>query len=165
MKLIVMSDSHGNLHAVQKLFTLHEDADLFIHLGDGEREVNALLQRMPQIQEKLHYLKGNCDSGLLIFQTMNQLTLTLPYGHRVFAAHGDYYQVKFGTARMAHEAAANHCDLMLYGHSHAADCRYENGIHIINPGSVSCPRDGGAPSYALIDISESGILPNIVRMP
>ncbi len=164
MKLIVMSDSHGNLKAVQRILELHEDADLFIHLGDGEREMNALLQKMPQIREKLHYLKGNCDSGALIFQTMQQLVLTLPYGHRLLAAHGDYYQVKFSTARMVHEARELHADLILYGHTHAAECRYEDGIYILNPGSVSCPRDGMKPSYALIDVSESGILPSIVRI-
>ncbi len=164
MKLIVMSDSHGNLRAVQKIFELHEDADLFIHLGDGEREVNTLLQKMPWIQEKLHYIKGNCDSGALIFQTVHQLVLTLPYGHRIFAAHGDYYQVKYSTARMAYEARVHNADLLLYGHSHASDCRYEDGLYIINPGSVSCPRDGKPPSYAVVDVSESGILANIVRL-
>ncbi len=164
MKLIIMSDSHGNLRAVQKVLALHEDADAIIHLGDGEREVNTLLQKLPWLQEKLHYVQGNCDSGVLVLQAVRQLALTLPYGHRIFAAHGDYYQVKYSTARMAHEARTRGADLLLYGHTHVSDCRYEDGLYIINPGSVSCPRDGKPPSYALMDVSESGILANIVRL-
>ncbi len=164
MKIVVMSDSHGSYSAVKKVFDKHPDADLFIHLGDGEREMNTLLLTNPQLQDKLCYLKGNCDYGHLVFRTENELALTLPFGHRLFAAHGDKYQVKFGPNRMKFEARALNADIMLYGHTHVRECTYEDGLYIINPGSLGCPRDGLRPSYALIDVSESGIMPNIVLL-
>ncbi len=164
MKIIVLSDSHGNYTVLRQTIEKHADADLFIHLGDGEREMNTLLLTNPQLQEKLHYLKGNCDSGYLITGTQEQLVLTLPYGHRILAAHGHNYQVKFGTNRMKHEARALHADIVLYGHTHVGDCRYEDGVYIINPGSLSIPRDGKKPSYVVLDVSESGILPNHVYL-
>ena len=42
MKIIVMSDSHNNYFALNKIV---QDfyADLYIHLGDGERELNRCL--------------------------------------------------------------------------------------------------------------------------
>ena len=164
LKLIVMSDSHGVSTGVQHLLELHKDADLFIHLGDGEREVNRLLQVYPWFAEKLLYLKGNCDSGVLVPQTQRYRVYTLPFGHRLFAAHGDYYRVKYSTARIAYEARQHGCDLVLYGHTHVRDCRYEDGLYILNPGSLGCPRDGKPPSYAVVSVSEKGLLPNVTDL-
>ncbi|MBR4101114.1 MAG: metallophosphoesterase [Oscillospiraceae bacterium] len=162
MKIIVMSDSHGDRRKVEAILAKHADADLFIHLGDGEREMHALLLSNPSLNGRLHYLQGNCDSGFLISGTQTQLVLTLPYGHRILAAHGHYYQVKFGTARIVHEARELHADIVLYGHTHVRECRYDDGVYVINPGSLGCPRDGKAPGYVVLDVSESGIMPNPV---
>lgn len=161
MKIIVISDTHGDYTNLWHVTDLHKDADMFIHLGDGERELYRLFNNQPWTEQKFHCLKGNCDYGqeMSLFRT---LTLDLPYGHKIFAAHGDYFQVKFSTARLAYEAKQNQADIVLYGHTHVSNCRYEGGLYIINPGSLRLPRDGKKPSYALIDISEKGILPNIV---
>lgn len=164
LKIIVMSDSHGRASAVHRVISLHRDADLFLHLGDGEREVQFLMQADPAFAERLLYLKGNCDTGAVVEPTHRQLVHPLPFGHSIFAAHGDALQVKFSTARLAYEARKNGCDLALYGHTHVPECRYEDGLYIINPGSLTYPRDGSKASYALISISEKGILPNIVRL-
>lgn len=165
MKIIVMSDSHGVFSAVQNVIALQRDADLFVFLGDGERDVNRLLQSEPWLEEKLLYLKGNCDGGMLISRTQTQAEYTLPHGHKIFAAHGDRYQVKFGTARMLWEAKHRHADILLYGHTHCRDERFEDGVYILNPGSLGAPRDGRKASYGVISVSEKGILVNIVDVP
>lgn len=162
MKIIVMSDSHGESSAVEKVVKLHEDADLFVHLGDGEKEVHLLTQTIPWFAEKLFFLKGNCDSGRLLKPTHTQIIMPLPWRHRFFAAHGDMLQVKYGTARIMHEARKAEADMVFYGHTHTRDCRYEDGLYIINPGSLGCPRDGTPPSYAVISVSSKGILANLV---
>ena len=161
MKIIVISDTHGNYRNLKQVVLLHQDADMFIHLGDGETDLYQLFASEPWAEQKFHCLKGNCDyrQDVRVFRT---LTLDLPYGHKIFAAHGDHFQVKFGTARIAYEARQNQADIVLYGQTHVSDCRYEDGLYILNPGSLSIPRDGRKPSYALIDISEKGILPNLV---
>ncbi len=161
MKIIIISDTHGAYAKLSKVMQLHQDADRFIHLGDGERDVNTLFLTYPQMRERFYYINGNCDYGLL-YEGTPFLTLDLPYGHRIFAAHGHHFQVKFGTARILYEGKQKQADIILYGHTHVSDCQYENGIYIINPGSLGLPRDGKKPSYALLDISEKGILPNIV---
>lgn len=158
MKIVVMSDSHGNAEAVRKVVQHHEDVELFIHLGDGEREMSHVLLSFPWLEEKLHYLKGNCDYGDLVKPTQKQLALELPFGHKIFAAHGDHYRVKYGTDRIAHEARQVNADIVLFGHTHERVCRYEDGLYIVNPGSIGCPRDGKPPAYALISVSEKGIL-------
>lgn len=159
-----MSDSHLDQEALQYVIELHEDADLFIHLGDGEREMNQILQSHPWLEEKLFYLKGNCDAGTRVPQTQQRLIYTLPYGHRIFAAHGDEFQVKFSKTRLIYEARQNNCDIVLYGHTHIPEDRYEDGMYILNPGSIGCPIDGYPASYMLLSVSEKGILPNIVSL-
>ena len=161
MKIIIISDTHGGYKALHEVTLLHKHADMFIHLGDGEKDLYQLFQNEPWAKQKYQCLTGNCDYRKEI-ATYQTLTLDLPYGHKIFAAHGDLLSVKYGTARIVYEAKQHHADIVLYGHTHVSDCRYEDGIYIINPGSLSIPRDGKKPSYALIDISEKGILPNLV---
>ncbi len=165
LKIIVMSDSHGVLSSVRKVVRLQHDADLFVFLGDGERDINQILLSEPWLEEKLLCLKGNCDGGLLIPKTAIQLEYTHPYGHKIFAAHGDRYQVKFGTARMVWEAKERSADIVLYGHTHCRDERYEDGVYILNPGSLGWPRDGKKQSYGVISVSENGVLTNIADVP
>ncbi|MDE7234655.1 MAG: metallophosphatase family protein, partial [Ruminiclostridium sp.] len=38
MKIIVISDTHRDFDAMEKIVNDNRSADLFIHLGDGERE-------------------------------------------------------------------------------------------------------------------------------
>ena len=40
MRIIAMSDSHGNAYALKKIFERTKDTgDIFVHLGDGQREL------------------------------------------------------------------------------------------------------------------------------
>ena len=158
MKIVVMSDSHGSYTALDKIVKRHADADMFIHLGDGERELNTLFMKSPELEEKFHCCKGNCDY-LNVIEIMKKVEIIdLPYGHRIFATHGDQFQVKSGTARIVYEARKNQADIVLYGHTHYGENRYEDGIYILNPSSIYTPRDGKPPRYAVISVSEKGIL-------
>ena len=48
MKIVVMSDSHGVRQTLEMVMNKQPDADLYIHLGDGEREVHAFLMSHPE---------------------------------------------------------------------------------------------------------------------
>ena len=165
MKIIVMSDSHGAFSHVQKVARLQQDADLFVFLGDGERDLNQLFASEPWFEEKFLVVGGNCDAGLLLPQARPVWEYTLPYGHKLFAAHGHRFDVYYTTARMEHLARESHADIVLYGHTHCRDMRFEDGIYILNPGSMGSPRDGKPPSYGVISLSERGVLTNIVDVP
>ena len=45
-----------------------------------------------------------------------------------------------------------------YGHTHRPLTDYEDGLHILNPGSL---RAGG--TYGVVDLSDAGVVLNIVR--
>ncbi len=160
MRIIVMSDSHLYYPAIQKIMSLQPDADIYIHLGDGENECRQLKNDYPDKQ--FYFLRGNCDRDLSLPE---YLVIPLDYNHRIFASHGHTYDVKYTTSKIFLNAKINECDLALFGHTHMRYNGYEEGIHILNPGSCIIPRDGQPPSYALIETAQSGIIKNIITLP
>ena len=73
MKIIVMSDSHNNYFALNKIV---QDfyADLYIHLGDGERELNRIYTQYPD--KKFIHIAGNCDFASLSEKELFSLLMT-----------------------------------------------------------------------------------------
>lgn len=50
-------------------------------------------------------------------------------------------------------------DIAIYGHIHMPDYATEDGVLVINPGSVAKPRqEGWRKSYAVMTIAEDGTL-------
>jgi len=158
MRIIVISDTHGNYSALSSVFIRNSDADWFIHLGDGERELDRFIIEHPDFIEKVLHVSGNCDVGSL---SPEYTVLPLPYGHKLFATHGHAVGVKSGLERLKARAEKLECDIVLFGHTHVRKNSFEDGLYILNPGSASCPHDGRKPAFGTIDISEAGVLLNI----
>jgi hypothetical protein len=158
MKIIVFSDSHGSIANLNKVVEKHLDADMFIHLGDGEKEYESLVCRYPKL--KMYYVAGNCDYNSMY---PNELILGADFNIKIFATHGHRHCVKYSLDILKLSAKENGCQIALYGHTHERFNSYDDGLYILNPGSISCPRDGLKPSYAIIDISKSGIMTNIIE--
>lgn len=160
MRIIVMSDSHNNYFAVEKIVRRNLDADMFIHLGDGENDVDRVILRYPEVGSRFIHVRGNCDTG-----SFSQNCEVICAGsHKIFAAHGHLYGVYGGLEILRKNASANGCDIILYGHTHARFQSYEDGVYVMNPGSASSPRDGNLPSFGCIDISEAGVVTHIVEV-
>lgn len=158
MKIIVMSDSHRMYRPLEKIFSQYS-ADSYIHLGDGEDEINMIAGQFPD--KKIFHVKGNCDISSL---NGNELFIELADNCRIFATHGHLYNVDFSLDDLKHKASEYGANIALYGHTHKRFCTYEDGLYIMNPGSASCPRDGKSPSFGIIDVSPSGIMTNIVEL-
>ena len=156
MRIIVMSDSHGSMPMLEMIVAFNKNADMFIHLGDGEREVASLRIKYPDID--LRSVRGNCDFG----KESPDFLVVEAGGHRIFCSHGHRYSVKSGTETLRSIAKDNGCDAALFGHTHERYISCEDGIDIMNPGSCDCPRDGNKPSYGYIDITENGLFMNII---
>lgn len=158
MRIIVLSDTHGNFSALERVISRNTDADWIFHLGDGERELDRYITANPMIAPKIIHVAGNCD-----FNSLSHDVFTLPVmEHKVLATHGYQYGVKSSLERLKALARTNGCDIVLYGHTHVRFQSYEDGLWIMNPGSASCPRDGMKPSFGHIDISSAGVVTNIV---
>lgn len=59
MKLLVVSDVHGDLDALERAVDAEADADAVIFLGDGLREAEDLQDMRPEL--KIYSVRGNCD--------------------------------------------------------------------------------------------------------
>ena len=158
MRIIVISDTHHLSHRLNDIVMKQKDADLFIHLGDGEKEYQLLLERCPELKERFHYVKGNCD---LENYPISKVIDVMP-GHRIFAVHGHKYGVNSSLDMLTQYAREAGCDIALYGHTHVSKSVFYNGIHVLNPGSAALPRDGNPPSYGVVDVSSAGVMTNIV---
>ena len=157
MRIIVFSDSHGNFRAVEKIILRNSDADWFIHLGDGEKDLNSFILMHMEYEQKIIRVAGNCDTSSL---APDKFVLHLGE-HNIFATHGHRYAVRNDLDIIKRNAKQENCDIILYGHTHIRYNKYEDGFYIMNPGSCSCPHDQFPPSFGCIDISPAGILTNI----
>lgn len=155
MRIIVFSDSHRNFSVLNQIVTAHPEADLFLHLGDGKREFEDLAALYPDKQ--MVGVDGNCDMGL----PGKAVDVIVCRGKKIFFAHGHTFLVKHSTATFLAAARAAGAAIALHGHTHIAYSTYEDGLYIMNPGSVTSPSHGPA-SYGMIDITPAGIVLNIV---
>ena len=156
MKILVISDSHGYNGNILKVLQKVTDIDMLIHLGDGETEFENIKKSYPNI--KMYHVAGNCDYDS---NSPNELVIPVDYNLKIFATHGHRYYVKYSLEAIKSSALENRCSIALFGHTHERLQKYEDGLYILNPGSISCPRDNNKPSYGIIDISKSGIMTNI----
>ncbi|MCM1024181.1 MAG: metallophosphoesterase [Prevotella sp.] len=164
MRIIVMSDSHGNAAALERIVSDNPNADMFIHLGDGEREVAEIRIKHPNIN--LISVRGNCDWGMESPDYAVAECGIAADGEpvKIFCTHGHRYYVKDGTETLRSIARDKGCRAALFGHTHERYIACEDGIDVMNPGSCSCPRDGMKPSYGYIDVTENGVFMNIIEV-
>lgn len=152
MRIIVFSDTHGNSRCMREIFERNEDADAFIFLGDGERELDTLRKCYPD--KTILNVAGNCDYGSMTLDN----DIFIADGVKILFTHGHNWGVKFSTDRLFYKAKEIGAEIVLFGHTHCRFYQYDEGVHILNPGSAGCPRDGKPQSYAFIDITKSGIM-------
>lgn len=158
MRIIVLSDTHRNFRSFHEIVLRHQkEAHLFLHLGDGERDVEDISDLFPDLP--LRHVRGNCDA-----MSMAPAVDILEVGDvRILACHGHTLGVQSGCGRLEEMARKSGCSIALYGHTHVADIHYSDGLYLMNPGSPSCPR-AGKPSYGVIDILPEGIFPFLVEL-
>ena len=144
MKLMFASDIHGSLPATERIVTLFEEsgAQWLILLGDllnhGPR--NALpdgyapaqvAERLNALAPKIIAVRGNCDSEVLLGEP------------RLFLTHGHLFHPE-------NLPPLNERDVLVYGHTHIPVARRGDACTLFNPGSVSIPKGGFAPSYGML---------------
>lgn len=155
MRIIVVSDSHGDVDLLHDIVSRNRgNCDLVIHLGDNLKDINEVMRDFPMIA-KLGVL-GNCDFASMYLDARIEGTFSVE-GKRIFYTHGHKYNVGFGIEYLVSNAKFNNCNIALYGHTHVAVCEECNGVLVINPGSISRPRDGSGGTYAIIDINDGKV--------
>ncbi len=153
MRILVVSDTHGDSDALHQAILSQPKAEIVIHLGDGENDVDSVKPYFPN--KMFLQVRGNCDFGSSLPHSEEFLT----EGVRIFYTHGHIYNVKWQDDLIRAAARERHADILLYGHTHQAVSAYQDGLYILNPGSLK--RIDG--SYGFIDITAQGIITNVVQ--
>lgn len=161
MKLFFISDIHGSLHYLKKALDQYEKeaADYIVILGDelyhGARnplpegyhpkEVAVLLN---SYADKIIAVRGNCDSEVdqmvLEFPVMSDYSTILHQGRRIFLSHGHIYGPD-------HLPKLSRGDLFVYGHTHIPVAEKREDIYVINPGSISMPKENNPNTYGVLE--------------
>ena len=77
--------------------------------------------------------------------------------YHVFITHGHYYYVSMDVDTIIEEARSRNADIVMFGHTHKPYFSQKDGLTVLNPGSLSYPRqDGRKPSYMVMEIDEEG---------
>lgn len=129
-KIIAVSDSHGNRNALDGLDGIFSESDIIIHLGDTSADGNYILKRHP---DKTVVINGNCE----VWSFGERERVLEVEGIRIFVCHGHLYSVKTTLSPLAKRAKELSCNIALYGHTHAAAEDTENGVTLLNPGTLS----------------------------
>lgn len=154
MKVLVFSDSHGEIAAMRRIL-LAQEPDCVFYLGDGNREAETLKTEFPRTTFRC--VRGNCD----FVSSAPDTDLCTLEGVTVFLTHGHIYGVKRHLEPLIQAGASRGAALILYGHTHQADYRQLGGMQILNPGSIGL---GRPPSYGELILSGGAAEARIVPL-
>ena len=77
-------------------------------------------------------------------------------GKKIWLTHGHNYYVSLDLKVIKDEARARGMDIVMFGHTHRPVIEVEDDITLINPGSISYPRQAdGIPTYIMLEIDDN----------
>lgn len=149
MKILIVSDTHGRDTNLEKAVYREAPFDYLIHCGDVEgREI--FIQALAE--GPCCMVAGNND---FFCDLPREAVITLE-GNRILVTHGHYYGVSMDCHGVVDEARARGCRIVMFGHTHRPVLEEKDGVLVMNPGSLSYPRQiGRQPSYIVMEVSEN----------
>lgn len=125
--------------------------DLLVHCGDVEGSEYLISEAAGCPVEMV---QGNND----YFSSLPRETEFLIGDYKVWVTHGHNYYVSMGYEILKEEARSREVDIVMCGHTHRPVIEQERDLTLINPGSLSYPRqEGHVPSYVLMEIDQKGV--------
>lgn len=151
MKILIVSDTHRYNKNFYKVVEQNGPLDMVIHLGDIEGSEYELKEAAGCPME---IVAGNSD----FFSDLPKEKEIEIEGYKILLTHGNFYLVTLGMERIREEGLMRGVDIVMFGHTHRPLLDTgEDDIMLVNPGSLSYPRqDGKQPSYIIMEIDEKG---------
>ena len=161
MKYMFASDIPGSAYYCKKMLAAYdkEKADRLVLLGDilyhgprndlpkdyAPKEVIALLNER---KDDLYVVRGNCDAEVdqmvLKFPIMADYCIIMDGERTIYASHGHIYNEN-------NLPPLKNGDIFIHGHTHVLRAEKRETYTILNPGSVSIPKEGNIPTYAVLE--------------
>ena len=151
MKILIVSDTHGKHRSYDKVIEREGKIDMLLHMGDVE---GGELYIEGTAGCPVHIVAGNCD----FFSELPGEEEVQIGKYKIFMTHGHGYYVSMDTRRLKEEAMKRGAQIVLYGHTHKPDIDLEGDVMVVNPGSLSFPRQmDRKPSYVIMQIDEENV--------
>ena len=161
MKMFFISDIHGSHFYLKKALERFEEegADYLVILGDilyhGARnplpleyDPKRVIELINKYADKIIAVRGNCDSEVdemvLDFPIMASYSNIIYKGRRIFLSHGHIYNE-------GNMPKLNKGDVFIYGHFHIPRAEKKDDIFLINPGSITLPKENSPHSYGILE--------------
>ncbi|MDA3931630.1 MAG: YfcE family phosphodiesterase [Tenericutes bacterium] len=154
MKILVFSDTHGDVDAFNQMFDYEKNVEHIFCNGDSGFDLDFLEEK------NVISVKGNYPfTPKLPFGISEKLK-----GHWFFFTHGHQYHVKFGLGRLINKADLLRMDVCCFGHTHKILLKKKKNLILLNPGALSYTRSHLFPSYARILLQENQIEIEIINL-
>ena len=131
MKILLVSDSHGDDLILKELKNEYPDMDHYLHAGDSQSSEYAIFP--------FDSISGNCDC----YPFDERRKIYTPIGYLLMK----HYPHLFSNEKEG-------IKIFVHGHTHKWKISKEGEMYIICPGSISRPRDGTLGTYAILDLNE-----------
>ena len=161
MKLMFASDIHGSRSACEAMLNAYkaEGAERLILLGDllyhgprndlpREYAPKQVISMLNDMKKEIYAVRGNCeaevDQMVLQFPVMADYRILNLDGRTFYATHGHIYNEN-------NLPPIQEGDILIHGHTHVLKAEQKEGYVLLNPGSVSIPKEGNPPTYAIFE--------------
>lgn len=147
MRLLVVSDTHGDIRGLMAVLSLlGRSVQALVHLGDGAGDVRSVA-RTGVPMPPAYCVRGNVDGDA----TMPQKRRIEAEQGIIIAAHGHRYPLGQGVGCLVKAARDEGARAFFFGHTHEPYCEERSGVLILNPGSLSRPRGLWGQSFAVVE--------------
>lgn len=161
MKYMFASDIHGSAYYCRKMLDAYkeEQADRLVLLGDllyhGPRNdlprdyaPKEVIPMLNGLKSEIFAVRGNCeaevDQMVLAFPVMADYCILAIDGRTFYATHGHIYNEN-------NLPPLKDGDILIHGHTHVLRADQKENCIILNPGSVSIPKEDNPPTYAVLE--------------
>lgn len=150
MRLLIMSDTHGDAEVIKTVREYYPQVDAVVHCGDSELPYDHIyLQGVERV-------RGNCDRDARFpDEKLFELGETT-----VFVTHGHLFNVKSTLLSLTYRAKELGANVCCFGHSHLLGAEMIDDTLFINPGSLLKPRGRREKSFVVLDIQPEQFIVN-----
>lgn len=153
-RIAVFSDTHNMFSRLPLALERIGKVDMLFHLGDFAIDAERIAADLGDVP--FFAVKGNNDTGSVYPKKRIELVEDV----WIMLVHGDGYHTLY---QLIDQARENRCGAVLFGHTHVPLLQADGSLLVVNPGSISLPRQGSRPSCAVLEVEGKDI--NVKMIP